>query len=352
MYWYYSIIGLVLCGAAPSLEYDEKLRRYLHILYFPSVLFVLVMFAGLRGSSPDYGSYSGWFDSIASGNLVAQDWEKDPAFALVCYLVSALGIGFTGVTLFFAASAFISQLCFSRLAAGPRWVTLLFFLVVCRTFVGSDMASIRSAVAIPLMSCGIVLAFRGKKKTALILYIAALAFHLSVLIGLLPFVLSILRIRFFSRWWILSLATAAAIVEICLENVVELLSHDSRASIYMETAIGAHGPPRAYLAYIAARLLLLALTLAFLWDGISSESRMVFFCYAMGIFIQIVFIFNNALSWRGADIFGLFDMYVLILPLRSLTGGRRVLYSAAVAALGLAFVVSGMILEPYRWIFA
>jgi hypothetical protein len=212
------------------------------------------------------------------------------------------------------------------------------------------MASIRSAVAIPLMSCGIVLAFRGKKKTALLLYLAALSFHLSVLIGLLPFVLCMLNVRFRSRWWVLSMATAAAIAEICLQSLVGLLSHDSRASIYMD--VSGHGPPRAYLAYIAARVLLLALTLWFFWKRVSPESRMVFFCFSLGIFIQTLFIFNNALSWRGSDIFGLFDMVVLLLPLRFLKGSRRVLYSVALAGLGIAFVVSGMILEPYRWIFA
>jgi hypothetical protein len=352
MYWYYSIIGLVFCGTAPSLEYDEKLRRYLHILYFPCVLFVLTTFIGLRASSPDYASYSEWFDSIASGNLVAQDWEKDPAFCLVCYIVSALGISFVGVTLFFAAFAVVLQLCFSMLVCDQRWLTLLFYLIVCRTFVGSDMASIRSAVAIPLMSCGIVLAFRGKKKTALLLYLAALTFHLSVLIGLLPFALCMLNVRFRSRWWVLSMATAAAIGGIFLQGLVELLSLNSRASIYMDVSGEGHGPPRAYLVYIAARLLLLALTLWLLWKRVSPESRMVFFCFSLGIFIQILFIFNNALSWRGSDIFGLFDMVVLLLPLRFLKGRRRVLYSFAVAGLGIAFVVSGMVLDPYRWIFA
>lgn len=352
MFWYYSIVGLVFCGTAPSLEDDEKLRRYLHILYFPCVLFVLALFIGLRASSPDYVSYSEWFDSIASGNIVAQDWQKDPAFFLVCYIVSALGISFVGVTLFFAAAALVLQLCFASLVCEHRWITLLFFIIVCRTFVGSDMASIRSAVAIPLMSCGIVLAFRGKKKTALLLYLAALSFHLSVLIGLLPFVLCLLNVRFRSRWWVLSMATAAVIAEICLQNLVELLSRDGRTSIYMDFSGAGHGPPRAYLAYIAARVLLLALTLCFFWKRVSPESRMVFFCFSLGIFIQILFIFNNALSWRGSDIFGLFDMVVLLLPLRFLKGSGRVVYSVAIAGLGIAFVVTGMILEPYRWIFA
>ena len=223
MCWYYCIIGLVFCGMLPSFaEYDEKLRRYLHILYFPCVLFALAMFIGLRASSPDYGSYSAWFESIASANIVAQDWAEGPG------LLPGLLHRLRAKDKFCRRHAVLRrccisslQLCFARLVCEHRWITLLFFLIVCRTFVGSDMASIRSAVAIPLMSCGIVLAFRGKKKTALLLDLTVFSFHLSVLIGLFPFVLCMLNVRFRSRWWVLSMATAAAIAEICLQSLVE-----------------------------------------------------------------------------------------------------------------------------------
>jgi hypothetical protein len=353
MYWYYLMICLVLCGVAISLESHEKIRRYFEILFFPSVISILAVFVGLRSSSPDYDNYTDWFNWVSAGHLVAQDWEKDPAFVLVSLIVSSLGITFIGVALFFAIAALVSQFYFSKLASDQRLITLLFFLVVCRTFVGSDMASIRSAVAIPLMSSSILLAFRGRKRIALLLYVAGLTFHLSALIGLLPFFLAMLNVRFSSRWWILSIAAAAVLTKISLEHVIEVLSYGSRTSMYVDTMIAGKGPPLAYLAYIAARVLLLGLVLMFSWNKITPESRMVLFCYSIGIFVQIVFIFNNALSWRGSDIFGLFDMCVLLIPLKHLTGKARFAYTGGLVVLGLLFFCSGLpILEPYRWVLA
>jgi hypothetical protein len=112
-------------------------------------------------------------------------------------------------------------------------------------------------------------------------------------------------------------------------------------------------PPRAYFAYIAARILLLALMMIFCWDRIASEGRLVLFCYSIGIMIQIIFISNNAVSWRGSDIFGLFDLCVLMIPLKYLKGNIRLSYAGGLVVLGLAFFHFGLnILDPYRWVIA
>jgi len=353
MYWYYVIIGLVLCGVVLSLEKDEKIRRYLQIVYFPSILCVLALFVGFRSSSPDYGSYLDWFDSISRGSLVAADWGKDPAFVLVSYIVCMLRGKFVVVALVFATTALASQFCFCRTVSDRKWITLFFYLVVCRTFIGSDMASIRSAVAIPLMSISIVVASRGKRKFALLLYLVALTCHLSVLIGLLPFVLSMSKVRFSSRWWIVSVAFATIIVWVFLENIVVLLSFASRLSIYTSNLGEGHGPPSAYYIYIMMRMLFLALIMMLCWDNLSAESRLALFCYSIGICLQIVLLFNNALSWRSSDIFGLFDIYALTIPLKLLSGRSQAAYAVGLVALGGAFAYSSFsVMEPYRWIFS
>jgi hypothetical protein len=353
MYWYYVMNGLVLCGVPLSLENNERIRRYIQLLYFPFVLLTLAMFVGLRSSSPDYGTYSDWFDWIRSGSLVALDWEKDPAFVITGYIVSAFGLSFTALTLFFAAAALVSQFYFTKLASDQRWVTLLFYLIVCRTFAASDMGSMRSAVAIPLMSSSILLAFRGKKKIALLLYIASLAFHVSVLIGLLPFVLAMLNVRLRTRWWILSLVPFAVFAKLLLQNAIVLMSFYDRTFVYSEGFMAGKDPPGAYFGYIAARILLLALIMIVCWNTITSEDRLALFCYSIGIMIQLVFISNNAVSWRGSDVFCLFDLYVLMIPLKPLRGSYRVSYVALLVFLGLAFFYFGLnILGPYRCVFA
>lgn len=351
MCWYYLINGIALCGVAFTFEKNERFRSYFHIVYFPSVLCALAIFVGLRSSGPDYGSYLAQFDTISIRGLVAADWVKDPAFVLVNYIMSMFKGGFVGVALVFAITALASQFVFIRTVSDRKWITLFFYLVVCRTLIGSDMASIRSAVAIPLMSIGIVMAFRGKRRLGLFLYIAALAFHLAVLIGLFPFVLSMWKVRFSSRWWILSVAFVTVLMKVFLENIAILLLFVSRVSPYI--ANSEQGTPSTYYVYIMARILFLVLIVMFYWDTISSESRMMLFCYSIGICLQITFIFNNALSWRSSDIFAMFDIAILMIPLKLMKGYYCGLYAAWLVAFGLVlFQFSIKIMEPYRWVLA
>ncbi len=351
MYWYDLIIGLVLCGAALSLPNENKLRRYMQILYFSIVPLIIVLFVGLRSSSPDYDNYLSWFSWVSAGQLVWQDWAKDPAFVLVSCLVSKCGLHFIGVTLVFAVAAVTFQYYFSRIASDQKWITFFFYLVVCRTFFGSDMASIRSAVAIPLMSSSILLAFRGKKRLALLLYVVSLTFHFSVLVGLLPFALVMMNVRFRSRWWILSLASAAVLAKIYFQNILVLMSYGDRTSVYTDP--GEHGTPFAYFMYIAARVLLLLLIMQYCWKSITAEHRLVLFCYSIGISLQVIFIFNNALSWRASDIFGLLDICVFMIPLKYLKGGLRISYAVGLTLFGLALCYFGLaVMEPYRWVLA
>ncbi|MHB8387946.1 MAG: EpsG family protein [Acidobacteriaceae bacterium] len=354
MYWYYFIYGLVLCGVALSLINDEKLRRRIQGLYFPFVLFVLAIFAGLRSPDVDwdYGSYLDWFNSVTAGNLVAQDWAKDPAFVLASYIVSGFGLSYIGVTLFYATTALVAQLYFSKMASHRRWITLFFYLVICSAFIGSEMTQTRAAVAIPLMSISILLAFKGKRKIALLLYVVALTFHLSALIGLPPFVLAMLNVQLRSRWWILSLLPAALFARISLQNVLPVLSQISRVSDYLNGNYSTEGV-RLLSVYFVVRVLALALVMIFYWNKLSWENRLAVFCCSFGLFIQIALSSNDALALRGAEVFALFDICVFMIPLDYLKGNFRILYAAGLVFLGLVFFHSTLkIINPYQWIFA
>jgi hypothetical protein len=355
MYWYYLINGLVFFGVPLSFESNQRLRRHIQMLFFPSLLFILTIFVGLRLSSlnADYDNYSAWFDSVASGKLVAEGFANDPAFVLVSYLVSALGLGIISVIVIFAAAALASQFYFSKIASEQKWAALLFYLIFCRTFAGSDMSAIRAAVAVPLLSSSILLAFRGRRKIALLMYIAALAFHVSTLIGLLPFILAMLNVRLNSRWWILSFAPATLLARLLLQELILFMSNTSRTSAYAIGLMVGTDPPKAYVAYIAVRIILLALMTILLWNRITSESRLVLFCFTFAIMIQIVFISNNAVSWRGSDVFGLFDLVALMIPLKFLKGSFCFLYAVGLVVLELAlFQFSLKDLQPYHWIIA
>ncbi len=354
MYWYYYIYGLVLCGVPLSLVNDGKLRRFIQRLYFPFVVFLLAIFAGLRSPSVDrdYGSYLDWFNWIAAGSLVPQDWVKDPAFVLSSYVISWFGWNYVGVTLFYATTALVAQLYFSKMASHRRWITLFFYLVICRVFIGSEMTQTRAAVAISLMSISILLAFKGKRKIALLLYVVALTFHLSALIGLPPFVLAMLNVQLRSRWWIFSLAPASFFARIALQNVLPILSQISRASDYVNGNYSTESV-RLLSVYFVVRVLALVLVMISYWNKLSSGNRLAVFCCSLGLFVQIALSSNDALALRGAEVFALFDTCVFMIPLDYLKGNFRILYAAGLVFLGFVLFHSALkIINPYQWIFA
>lgn len=346
--------GLVFVGVPLSFEKNARLRRHIQMIFTLSALFVLTMFVGFRSSSlnTDYDNYSAWYDWIASGIFFPPGFSNDPAFILVSYFFSAIGLGIVGVTVFFAAATLASQFYFSKIAVGQKWIPFLFYLTFCHTFTNT-MIAMRAAVAIPLLSSSILLACRGRRKIALLLFITALAFHVSVLIGLLPFILAMLHIRLNSRWWILSFVPATLLARMSLQQFILFMSNSTRTASYAIGLIVGTDPPRAYIAYIAVRILLLATMMMFLWNRITSESRLVLFCYTFAIMIQVVFISNNAVSWRGSEIFGLLDIVALMIPLNFLKGGFCFSYAAGLVVFELAqFQFDLKDLQPYRWVFS
>lgn len=353
MGWYYLIYGIVLCGVTLSLVDNERTRQNFHRLYFPAAAVVLTLFAGLRGANVDrdYQTYLDWFHWIAAGDLVPTDWVKDPAFVLVCYIAVRLGLGYTVVTLFYAGAALATQLYFSWMMARPRWLTLFFYLVIATAFIGSEMTQTRAAVAIPLMSIAVLLAYRGEKRKALLLCLVAITFHLSAVIGLPALVLAWRQVEFRSRWWIVSLLPAALVAKAGVQTLLGPLTQVARVSVYLNGGYSTE-TVRLLSVYFLVRLLAVAFVTAFYWKRLAAEYRLAVFCSSLGLFIQVALSFNDALALRGAAIFFLFDVCALMVPLDYLKGHFRVLYMALLLVVGFVFFHSTLkIIDPYQWIF-
>ena len=351
MIWYYAVYCLVSLGLPTCLVDDRNWRRVVQQFYFLCTVPTLILFSGLRSSAidRDYANYHAWFDWVASGSLVGSDWRKDPAFVLVSYVVAHLGWAYAAVALIYATCAMLAQLEVSKQVSGGRWLTLYFYLVICRTFIPENMTAVRASVAIPLMSVSFVLAARGEKRRALILYLIALCFHLSALIGLPVLVLALLNVQILSRWWIISLAPVAICVKISLWKVLTLLSGMDRVSHYIHGDYSTKGISLLSV-YFIVRVLALLIIFSFYWRKLSKEQRLATMASSIGVFIQIVLSSNDALALRGAEVFVFFDLYIFMIPLDHLKGIRRVLYMAGLVLLGLVFFRSSLkTIEPYHW---
>ena len=354
MDWYYLIYIVALSGVPICLINDAPLRLRCQKYYFVVLVALLVLFAGLRSSDVDrdYTNYLEWFNGIAAGELPFQDWFKDPAFVLISYAVASLGMGYVVLTLIYAAVSVRAKLYFSQMVSQGRWLTLFFYLVLCRSFIRHEMTQTRAGVAIAIMSISILLALRGEKRKAGLLYFMALMFHLSVILGLPILLLTLWGFRIRSRLWLAPLVPLALVLKYALRNVLQLFAAFSRVTPYLNGDYDtAH--VRVFTAYFLIRIAALLFVLLVFWDKLSAEQRLATFCGSVGIFLLISLSSNDALALRSADIFGLFELMVFMIPMHFLKGNLRIVYAVYIILLGLGFFHASLdLIGPYQWIFA
>lgn len=354
MQWYYLMFFAALCGTPICLIDDIPLRRRCQKYYFFVLVGFLVLFAGLRSSEVDrdYTNYLEWFNGIAVGELSLQDGLKDPAFVMLSYLIAGLGLSYVGVTLIYAAVSVNAKLYFSKMVEGGRWLTLFFYLMLCRSFIRHEMTQTRAGVSIAFMSISILLALRGEKRKAAILYFVALLFHLSVLLGLPILILTLRGFKIRSRLWLLTLVPVALVLKFALQNVLQLFAAFSRVTPYLNGEYDTEHV-KVFTAYFVIRLAALLVVVIFYWGRLSPEQRLATLCSSTGIFLLISLSANDALALRSADIFGLFELVVFMIPMQFIKGHLRLVYAVFIILLGFGFFEASLdLIGPYQWIFA
>lgn len=352
---YYAIYVVTLLGVTICFDHDSAWRRNLQLAFFLVLLPSLALFAGLRSPhvDRDYENYLSWYETIASGPLEIIDWIKDPAFVIICYPFAKLRLSYAAALTIIVGIALWSKFCFAKLSSDRRWLTLFFYLVICRFFVAQEMTAIRVAAAVPLVSIGMLLAYRRRFKLAYLFFVLACTFHISVVLALPIFLLVRFGVRFRSAWWILSLIPIGIVLEIALRGLLAVLADMERLSPYLgDNPQVEVGSISLLSVYLLARTFVLALLLFAYWKNLSDEERMIVFSSACGVFFQMVFYSNDVLALRGAEIFGMFDILMFLIPLRHLRTTLTACYAATLVLLGAIFFWSSLkVINPYGWIF-
>lgn len=284
---YYCIYFLVLGGLIPSGIGEGRWRRMLQKICMLLLMAILLLFAALRSPyvDHDYMNYLTWFNAIAAGGLTAFDWVKDPGFVMVSKVTVALGMSYVGATFVLVALALAGTTRFAWLACGERSISIFIYLVFCRFFLVQEMTAIRVAVAIPLLSLSILYMYRGRRLHAIILFLIAAGFHISVLAGFPIILLAMRGVRFNSRWWIGSLVPTVILLRIFAQSMLEAVSQLDRISPYLNGSLQI-GSIKFFSVYVIARLVFLILVVSFLWKKVSPKNASLYFAQGLG------FLFN------------------------------------------------------------
>jgi hypothetical protein len=346
---YYVLFSVALSGLALCLISDDRIRRPFLWTYFAFLILLLALFAGLRSPhiDADYQNYLDWFDQLRSGSVGAEEWTKDPAFALVSFAVAFIGLPYLPVPFIYAFFALITKAVFTFSVTIERATAMYFFLVFSRFFVLLEMTQIRAAIAIPLMSLALYQACSRKPLKACILFAAALAFHLSVVIVLPIFVLILCGAEFHSRKWIFAALPIAIGANILVEHSLTGLLSVYRVSDYVRGQEAEHSLSLISFHFFMHVGVILLVTL-FFWGHLSRFGRVAAISSTLGVIVYTAFISETTLASRFEQIFDLFWLYLFVVIFRRLSPRWYPAYLTAIGLLGFALFSSTIdIVQPY-----
>lgn len=351
---YFLIYGMVAIGIAICFISDRCLRRVAQGVYFLSVLVALSSFAGLRSPNVDrdFQDYVGWFNLIHSGDAPLLAWIRDPAFAGISYVVSRAGSSYSVVAFIYALLGITATWFLAVLISLERWATLLFYLFFCQFYLVWDMTEIRAAVAIPLMACSLYLACEGRRRQAIAVFLLAVLFHFSALVGLPFLILVFAGVRFRSRKWLIALVAGGAFAAVTMRSIINLLSGLYRISEYLNG--GAEEHDLRVISWYALAHLVTVVVASFYWKRLSLHQRMAVVACGLGLTLFLVFGWNTGLATRLLYIFDIYWLLIMLMLVEHLKGEVQVLYVGALFAVGFALYFKSLqYVDPYtvvdRW---
>jgi len=346
---YYIVFGVLLCGLCLPLVRDDLVRRPFLWAYFVFIFVLLVSFAGLRSPyiDHDYSDYATWFSEIQSASFGAEGLLKDPAFAGVALSLVTVGLTYVFVPVIYASMALAAKIVLAFSVATERAVAIYFFLIFCRFFVLLEMTQIRAAVAIPLMTLAVYLACARKPAKAILLYLLALAFHLSVAAGIPLFILILCGVSFKSRMWVLIFAPLAGGVSLVFESILSQLLGVYRIGEY----IGGQdaGDSLSLLSiHFFMHIGVILFVLVFCWRSLVLFERAAVVYSAFAMFLYSVFISETTLASRFEQVFDLFWLSLFIVVFNRISPKWYLAYLAGIGILGFGLFQSTIgVIKPY-----
>lgn len=345
---YFLVYAMVAIGIAICFIDNRSVRRSAQGVYFLAMLVALTSFAGFRSPNVDrdFQDYGAWFDLIQSGAAPPLAWIRDPAFAGASYVVSRAGSSFSVVAFLYALAGIAATWILAVSISLERWVTLLFYLLFCQFYIVWDMTEIRAAVGIPLMACSLYLACEGRRRQAFGVFLLALLFHFSAVVGLPLLVLLFAGVQFRSRAWLVAMAITGAVAAMTMSSVVNLLSGLYRISEYLNG--GAEERDLRVISWYALAHLVTILAAMLFWRKLSLHQRLAVIACAFGLTLFLIFGWNTGLATRFLYIFDIYWLAIMLIPVEHLRSETQVLYVGALLIVGFALYCKSLqYVDPY-----
>lgn len=341
MYVVLAIFILGLLGGGVYFKDTQAEKGSVVLIAFIIVVSLAVM-AGIRSPdiAPDYQNYIGWLEGVRNNNSFF-DEIKDPLFVGLFLAVKELG--FSDV-LFFCLIAFLSLIfkyVFSRNIFDGKYCLGILFLILSRFYISHDFIQIRVGLAIGLSSVGLVFFYKARRALGSALYLAGIGMHMSVIIFSPIYIMLFFNIRHLSRRALACILLASVALSLLFPSSIEYLSNIGRLAPYLNGDYATSAIP-LFSFYFMSRCIIVLLLLIFLFDQLQEIEKFVLFMSLLGVSVQLMLSWNDALSLRFAEVFGFFDMAMLFIMFRFLDSESKIIYGCGLLLMSAIYYYSSL----------
>ena len=334
-----SILGLLGVGGYFKNTQAEKVSVV--VIAFIIIVGLAVM-AGIRSPdiAPDYQNYITWLESVRNNNSFF-DEIKDPLFVSVFLAVKELGFSDVFFLCLIAFLSLIFKYVFSRNVFDGKYCLGILFLILSRFYIPHDFIQIRVGLAIGLASVGLISFYNGRRALGGALYLAGIGTHMSVIILSPVYMMLFLNIRYLSRATLTCILLASIALSLLFPSFIEYLSNINRLAPYINGDYVTAAVP-LFSLYFISRCLIVLLLLFFLFDQLQGIERFILFMSLLGVSVQLMLSWNDALSLRFSEIFGFFDIAMFFIMLRFLDSKSKIIYGCGLLLMSAIYYYSSL----------
>jgi EpsG family len=315
-------------------------------------LLTLALIAGLRGTfvDPDMINYLSWFSWLDRTYESQVESVRDPIFALsaISFVRTNLPISF--YFLIIAIASTMTKWIFLRISRYTALTGLFLYLFFCRFYFLHDMTQIRAGLGIALSSLAIVLLCQRRFGLGFGLFALGIGVHLVASLMLPIAFVALSRAQLGARWPLASMLIISILLSFRIDSIISAvgLYNFSRTSNYLDGSYEVNANT-LFSVYFIVRSAVAGLIILLYWDVLSKLERTILYAVVLGICLQISFLNLDVFSLRSSEVFAMFDVLMLLIPILRMSQMLSLTYCFTIISLGFVFFVSALdIMQPYR----
>lgn len=329
---------LSLCCFLDIIKINKEFKLYIFII----TVFFLILFAGLRGSDPDWNEYASRFKGLVTNNGLQ---FADAGFNMFCKIISF--INHNPITLFLSVALISISLNTITIARLTPFIFSALILYFCHNYCLKEMIQIRVGMASALCLFSLYYYYKHNLKVVILLLLIAASIHItSCIFGLVYIINHINNKKIFLYCVIISLIIGTLYP---LGSVLKsMIGFGGRLDAYIAYGDSGYGQSLGIWSNLnAVKCLIIFCGLYYYYDELSKKNKyfyLLFRSYVFGLCWLICFNDFAIIGARMSNILLSTEPILLTYPYTLFKKGSRFIYSLAI--IFLSFIIFSSNIAP------